>query len=386
MGSREPSAGVMTVLGPVPADRLGCTSIHEHVLCDATVYRGRAERTRPERLASILAAMPGGDLLTDAPVSLETVGLCRAEYTVQLDNMRLDDIDVMAGELSDFYSSGGRAVVEMSALGLRTDVEGLKELSQRTGVHIVAAAGFYIEDSWPEDVRRYTPEQFAERIASELRDGIEETGIRAGHIKLAVTDLSAAQEAALRGGARAAAETGAMVTVHPGFGIGSDGRRIVAILTQEGLAARQIVIAHADAFIVPTGLPRLVLGDASCEINLDYHRALLDKGVNLSFDCFGQSWTDEVNDVISECDWQRLAAVVALLREGYAEQLVLGNDVFLKMLTRRGGGEGYCRLTRWAVPTLRRFGVSDFDINCMLERNPARLLANLDLAAHGGLG
>jgi phosphotriesterase-related protein len=56
------------------------------------------------------------------------------------------------------------------------------------------------------------------------------------------------------------------------------------------------------------------------------------------------------------------------------------------MLTRRGGGEGYCRLTRWALPTLRRFGVSDFDINCMLERNPARLLANLDLAARGWLG
>jgi phosphotriesterase-related protein len=383
MGSREPSADVMTVLGPVPADTLGWTSVHEHVLCDATVYRRRAERTRPERLAAILAAMPNGDRLADAPVSLETVGLCQAEYTVQLDNMRLDDMAVMAGELSDFHASGGRTVVEMSALGLRTNVEGLKQLSQTTGVHIVAAAGFYIEDSWPADVRRFAPEQFAQRILSELRDGIAETGIQAGHIKLAVTDLSAAQEAALRGGARAAAQTGAMVTVHPGFGIGSDGRRITEILAQEGLSTRQIVIAHADAFIVPTGLQRLVLGDVSWELNLDYHRELLDQGVNLSFDCFGQSWTDEVNDVVSECDWHRLAAVVALLREGYVEHLVLGNDVFLKMLTRRGGGEGYCRLTRWAVPTLRRFGVSDFDINCMLERNPARLLANLDLATAG---
>jgi phosphotriesterase-related protein len=215
---------------------------------------------------------------------------------------------------------------------------------------------------------------------SELRDGIGETGIRAGHIKLAVTDLSAGQEAALRGGAAAAGETGAVVTVHPGFGIGSDGRRIVEILTGEGLPTSQIVLAHADAFVVPTSLPRLVLGEASWALNLDYHRALLAKGVTLSFDCFGQSWTDEVNDVISECDWHRLAAVVALLKEGYAEQLVLANDVFLKMLTRRGGGEGYCRLTRWALPTLRRLGVSDFDINCMVERNPARLLANLDLA------
>ena len=115
--------------------------------------------------------------------------------------MRLDDTELMAGELRDFYASGGRTVVEMSGLGLRTDVEGLAQLSRASGVQIVAAAGLYIEDSWPEEVCRYTPEQFARQIVSELRDGIGGTGIRAGHIKLAVTDLTAAQESALRGGA-----------------------------------------------------------------------------------------------------------------------------------------------------------------------------------------
>jgi len=291
--------------------------------------------------------------------------------------MRLDDIELMAGELRDFYASGGRTVVEMSGLGLRTDVEGLAQLSRASGVQIVAAAGFYIEDSWPEEVCRYTPDQFARQIVSELRNGIGETGIRAGHIKLAVTDLTAAQESALRGGARAALETGALVTVHPGFVAGTDGRRIAEILMEEGLSADRIVIAHADAFIVPTALPRLVLGEVSWALDLDYHRELLAAGVNLSFDCFGQSWTDEVNDVVSECDWHRLAAVDALLKAGHAGQLVLANDVFLKMLTRRGGGEGYCRLTRWVLPTLQRFGVSDLDIECMMERNPARLLASV---------
>ncbi len=53
--------------------------------------------------------------------------------------------------------------------------------------------------------------------------------------------------------------------------------------------------------------------------------------------------------MVSESDWHRLAAVVELLKQGYGGQLVLGTDVFMKMLTRRGGGEGYCRLTRWAV-------------------------------------
>jgi len=370
-------ATVMTVLGPMPADSIGLTSMHEHVLCDATVYRRKSERTDPSGYARLLGGFPDAEQLEHAPVTLETVGLCRSLYTLQLDNLRLDDLELMAQELADFHASGGRTVVEMSALGLRTDVTTLRRLSQQTGVAIVAAAGFYIEDSWPEDVRGYTDAQFARAIASELVDGIGDTDVRAGHIKLAVTDLSAAQEAALRGGARAALETGALVTVHPGFEPGRDGRRISEILVGEGLPPSRIVIAHGDAFIVATDETQLVLDPASWAMNLDYHRELLDRGVNISFDCFGQSWCDEASGMVSESDWHRLSAVMKLLKHGYGGQIVLGTDVFMKMLTRRGGGEGYCRLTRWALPTLRRLGVSEFETDRMTRANPARLLSGV---------
>ena len=47
-----------------------------------------------------------------------------------------------------------------------------------------------------------------------------------------------------------------------------------------------------------------------------------------------------------------LAGLVALLRAGYAAQLVLGTDTFMKLLLRRYGGEGYGRLCSFVVPTL----------------------------------
>jgi phosphotriesterase-related protein len=47
----------------------------------------------------------------------------------------------------------------------------------------------------------------------------------------------------------------------------------------------------------------------------------------------------------------------------------------MKMLTRRGGGEGYCRLTRWAIPTLRQLGVSELEIDRLTCGNPAQLLS-----------
>jgi phosphotriesterase-related protein len=66
---------------------------------------------------------------------------------------------------------------------------------------------------------------------------------------------------------------------------------------------------------------------------------------------------------------------VALIKQGYAGQICLGHDVFTKLNTRRGGGEGYTRIQKFIVPTLRRSGVSDSDIHLITVENPARLLA-----------
>jgi len=70
-----------------------------------------------------------------------------------------------------------------------------------------------------------------------------------------------------------------------------------------------------------------------------------------------------------------LAGLVALLQRGYAEQLVLGCDVYMKSLTRRYGGDGYRRLPAAIIPILRDCGVSDCAIRHMTVGNPARLLA-----------
>lgn len=370
---------IMTVLGPISPEELGFTSMHEHVLLDGSVYVRRCEALVPaERRAAYLSGFPEDVRSALAgPVSLATVGLLQGNPAAQLDNTRLDDEGVMAAELADFRASGGGAIVEMSGLGIRASVEGLRRLSKQSGVHVVACTGFYIEAAWPEEYRSYTIDQFHRHMVDELRNGIGKTGILPGHIKLAVEELSAPQERALRGGARAAMETGALVSVHPGFEIGNDGRRIADILVEEGLAPERIVIAHADSFFVSTKFAQLALDPETWRLKLDYHRQLLDRGVNLSLDNFGNRWSIDIPemDTVIETDWQRVGGLIALVKEGYSSQLVLGADVFMKILTRRGGGEGYCRLTRWLVPTLRRLGVSDYDIRQMTEIAPARLLA-----------
>lgn len=54
---------------------------------------------------------------------------------------------------------------------------------------------------------------------------------------------------------------------------------------------------------------------------------------------------------------------------------LMGHDAFTKSATRRGGGEGFTRIPSFVVPTLRRSGVSDDDLNRITVANPAHLLA-----------
>lgn len=371
-------AEIMTVLGPIAPESLGFTSMHEHILLDSSgVYPRRHERAvSTEVRAAYQAGLPAD--LKDAwsgTVSLATSGLLRGNLVLVRDNLVIDDEDLMMAEVTDFKETGGAAMLDVSGIGLRTNVAGVQRIAQRSGVHVVVSTGFYTEDSWPEQYHGFSIERFHRHMVKEIEEGIDDTSIKAGHIKLAVTDLSLAQERVLRAGARAAIDTGAAVTVHPGFGIGSDGRRIATILIAEGLAPERIVIAHADGFLVERDLRTLILNPESWGLRLDYHRALLDQGVNISFDCFGHLWNYEMLDEIIEHDWQRVAGVVALVKAGYSSQIVLGTDTFVKMLTRRYGGEGYSRLTRYVVPLLRRLQVAEYEIRQMTVEAPARVLA-----------
>jgi phosphotriesterase-related protein len=347
---------IVTVTGPIAPEELGPTSMHEHVLADLSCYT--EPRTDPR-----------------TPLTLATAARARRDVFSLADNMRPVDDATAIAELSELHAAGGRTVVEMSAPGLRVDVERLPEIAVASGVNIVCPTGLYIERSWPDRFRAMDESALAAHMVAEIEDGIEGTGVRAGHIKVAVTDLSDGQRRVLRAAARAALQTGVLVTVHPGWQPENDGRPIADQLLGAGLPPERLVLAHAEAFFVEHDLETLVRRPDSWGLRLDYHRELLSRGVTLSVDCFGHGWDLEPEGWIIETDWQRLAGLLALLGDGHAQRLVLGCDVFVKSLMRRGGGDGYRRLFADVVPRLRTLGVSEEEIEWMTVRNPARLLA-----------
>ncbi len=365
-------AEIMTVLGPIKPDELGFTSMHEHILFDARVFRRRLEKLLPKDIP-----VPIDE---DEPVSIENIGFLRRNYFLSWDAVIMDDEELMAAEMAEFKTSGGRAVVDMSTPGLRSNLPAIQRISQKTGVHVVATTGLYTEDSWPKQFSEMPIKELMQYMQKEIDSGIDNTDIKAGHLKIAITDLTKQQERVIRAAARVSNETGLSLTVHPGMIIGSDGRRIVKILRDEGMDLERVIIAHVQLTFANYDLKTLVQNPETWGLKLDYAKDLLNQGVNLSIDTFGHYYDIELIGYVRPTEWQKLAGLLSLIKDGYSTQLVLGTDLFLKILTRRFGGEGYSRLTKFVVPFLRDYldvfdRVSDFDIRQMTIENPIRLLA-----------
>jgi len=362
---------IVTVRGSIRPDELGFTSMHEHLFVRESYRRGIVKKRHPDPAEWAKADK-------DEPLSLENLGAVRRNPYLILDETRLDDEEHTTSEVADYKAAGGAAILEMSAPGIRIMTDSLARVSEATGVHVIASTGLYTEPSWPDCFRSMTLEQYADHFRSELVGGIGETGVRAGHIKVAVVDeITRQQETVLRAAARVSAETGVSITAHPGFDIGNDGRAIVRILKDEGMDLQRLILAHTSGFFIRTSdmKARILYPEATWGLTLDYADQLLSLGVTLSIDCFGHLCELEFLRDRQEEDWQRLAGLVALLQRGYAEQLVLGCDVYMKSLTRRYGGDGYRRLPAAIIPILRDCGVSDCAIRHMTVGNPARLLA-----------
>jgi phosphotriesterase-related protein len=366
---------VITVRGPIAAEELGFTSIHEHIFLDSQSLRERAEKM------GIVPENPPID--RNERVSLNNRGYLRSNLVLSLDNLRLDAMETAIGEVEDFKAVGGSAILEVSVPGLRStsnDVLALRRISERTGVHIVVCTGLYAEDTWPEEYRGMTIDQWAEHMRREIDQGIGDTGIKPGQIKAAYDVPSPRQDEFLRAAVRVSKETGLSIQVHKGMLMTPDDvfNSYARVLDEENADPARTILCHAQGLasgITGFNLDGLVQNPRNIPFNLEPLQRLLDKGYNLSIDTFGSDWNVEAFGHLHLPDWYMLGVVFALVKAGYARQIVMGHDIFLKIDQRRGGGHGFTRIPTFVVPTLARLGVSESDILLMTVENPARILA-----------
>jgi phosphotriesterase-related protein len=341
---------VRTVRGPVPVDDLGITLSHEHLLNDVSSWWTRSE-----------SAGLDPDEFADAPVREELLWDLRHDPFGNRANLALDDDEAACEELNRFAALGGRTVVETTGWGIGRDLAGLKRLSERTGVHVVAGTGFYLEASHPVDVLALGADGVTERILADLRDG--EDGVRPGIIgEIGVSaDFTPAEQVSLRGALAAQVETGLPVQVHlPGW------------LRLAGTVLDHVESVGAD----PTKVVLCHMGPSGDD--LDYQRAAMDRGAWVQYDMLGMEVYYADQAVQCPSDEQNAAHLARLVDRGYAGQLLLSQDVFVKSLLRRHGGPGYAHILQYFAPRLRRHGLDEAQVLSLMTDNPRCLFGGRD--------
>jgi predicted metal-dependent phosphotriesterase family hydrolase len=291
------------------------------------------------------------------PVRADALGVVMPHEHTFLDAMRehrgdglVHDAGLVADELRDYATSGGRTIVDCTTRGLRPEPARVRAVSEASGVTIVMGTGFYrhpfIDEAWMD---RHSTDEVADLLVRDAREGIDGTGVRAGVIGEIGCDrfLTPAEERSFRAAARAHHETGLTITTHAArWPVGLPQLRLLA---EEGVAPGRVIVGHCDMVPDP-----------------DYHLALAERGAWVQFDNV-QAGPELTLDRV-------VGYVRRLVDAGWGHRVLLSQDVCLVSHFRSMGGSGYGFVLREFVPRLEAAGIAPAVVRAMLTDNPARAL------------
>jgi phosphotriesterase-related protein len=310
---------VETVRGPVKSEDLGRTLMHEHIF--------------------ILE-----------PEALQNWGHAYGPSYWDEEERVADAVQ----KLTRVREAGFRTIVDPTAPGLGRYIPRIRRVAEETDLNIIVATGLYAFLELPNFLAYRGVEAIADLFVREIREGINDTGVKAAFLKCAVErhGLVGDVPRILEAIAIAAVQTGAPVMVHTNAEQRT-GRLALDALTRHGVDPGRIVIAH--------------MGDSN---DLDYLRTIADAGAWLGCDRFG---IDHFNPLAD-----RIRTLVALIGEGYADRIHLSHDAasFLDFFVGNpvfaNEKPDYLLITNEVLPALLDAGVTQEQIDQMMVSNPVR--------------
>lgn len=304
---------LLTTLGPQRAAELGLILPHEHIFVDL--------RT------------------PDQP------GYAEAETS--------DVLRLMAPEVERAQAAGVTALVECSAVGVGRRADILRAVSEATRLPLVVPTGIYREPWVPAWAHAASEDTLYEWMRGELDGMIEQSGVRAGWIKLSAGDdgLTACETKILRAAARAGAATGAVIGSHTLRG------RVVAdqlaVLEQAGYTPERFIWIHAQV-------------EPDFALNLEMAR----RGAWIEYDNLG---TPDADDLA-------LDRLQRLLDAGLGERVLFSHDRGWYDPAQPGGGtpRPFTHLSEVFIPRLRAAGLDEATVTRLTQHNPFRAFARDD--------
>ena len=343
---------VETVLGPIPANDLGVTLPHEHVVIDFS-----ALWVPPPGMGGLDVALGRYDPTLR--------GLVNHDPNFVLDAIGNPLAHTIVPELEAYRAAGGSSLVELTPIGVGRHPHVLAAMARLTGLNIVMSTAFYIEPFHPPFLFRAREKDIAELFVEELTVGVAGTGIRAGIIGEIGTGSPPTPDElkVVRAAAEAHHETGVSINLHrtsypgPNEVLGP-----LDLLLDLGVPPDRIVVSHCDERPEP-------------ELALEVAR----RGAYVEMDTWGMEmwatrWVFGNEEIPAASDRDRLEMLAELIHRGYLRQILLSQDVCNKAQLASQGGYGYAHLLRSVRDRLRVLGVSESEQRILFQENPQRML------------
>lgn len=229
---------INTVTGKIKKSELGRVLMHEHVICTSHEFQN----------------FPGWlDRSIIVPVAVEKIKYVSENF-------------------------GIKTIIDATPQILGRNLDLLKEISEKSGVQIIASTGFYFYQSFSQT--RVKPETIAAFMLEEIKNG----KIRPGFLKCAVdfTGITKNVEFALQTMAIVQKESSLPLYMHSNAATRS-GIPAVKLLSEAGVPIEKIIVGHV-----------------SDNNDLSYALELLSSGVNIAVDRINNNNPKYIYNIINE--------------------------------------------------------------------------------------
>lgn len=297
---------IQTVLGPIGEGEVGITLAHEHILV-GFIEDGRI---RPE------------------------------------DYDRDEVEEVMLPYLERLKDAGCSTLVECTPEYLGRDPELLRRLSQKSGLHLLTNTGFYQKPYLAPCVYEMEEKEMGDIWIKEFRNGIGESGIKPGFIKIALNSgqLLPVQKKILGAALRTSEETGLVIQAHT---VGGEAvLQATEIIRERGLDMERFIWVHGDS-----------------EPDLSYHRRVGEQGMWIEVDSIGTRPFEDHCRILAK-----------LVEMGFEDQMLISQDAGWYNIGQERGGKvrPYHPLLTEFVPFAQSWGIREEIFHKLLVLNPAK--------------
>jgi phosphotriesterase-related protein len=341
---------IRTVTGDVPAEEMGRTLTHEH----------------------LLYTYPGG------------------EYD-HLSAFDLDDaVERVSRELAEgMKACGYKTIVDMTPCEVGRHPELMKRVAEKTRCNVIAITGFFPESmGLPYWFKRQTVEELTEFYVRDITQGMvfagTQTDIKAGAIKIATGQegvnpkpspvgpncrhISVHEDRLIRAAGRAQKRLGVCINTHTDpmdYTVTNPGIEQLDIIEEEGGDPGKVIIGHA--FIEPQRAEQIV--------------DICKRGASVQVDHMGIPWR---HDSVEDLDESMANLMCEIADRGYLSQMTITYDRWF-FNPRGPATEKNPQLLNEKVPLnylftsfaprLERKGFRMRDLETILVDNPRRILA-----------